>query len=576
MTILGATGGTKWFGQARARQRRVPLAMLPPVLLLVAAVAIPLAFLIYGSLRSAGPGVPDAVFTLDNWRYVFSDRALGYLRNSIVLGLATAFFAVPVGTVLAWIIVRTNLPGRNFLGLALLVPLLFSPLLTALAWTGLAAPKSGLVNIIARDLFGAESPVFDAYSFQGLVLVLALHYVPYAYLAVRPALTAMDRDMEDASQVLGARFWYTLRRVTLPLILPAVLSSAVLIAVLSAENFSVIAVLGGRSGFLTIPYGIYESFSTFPARPTRASALGLVLMIVTTLGMSLYLWSIRRSTRYVTVSGKGARSNVLKLSRQGKAAGLAVVIGYLLLSVILPYAVLVFGSFSRYFTIENFSLSMLTVQNYVRLAEGPFSSALVNTAIVTVVGATIAVFLGAITGWISVRGGPLQKRILDQLVAMPVMIPGVALGLGLFWAYVFLPLHIYGTLAALIVAYVTRFMAHGSRIVSSSLVQYSPQFEEAARTLGSTQFAAFRTITLRLLRPALGAAWILIAIFISLEVPASIMLYTGASIPASIEVYLSMESGVVSKSFAAGCALGTMTLLIIVIAQWRLKIFNYV
>lgn len=546
-----------------------------PLILLVIVVAVPLVFLIYGSLRSAGPGAPGAVFTLDNWIYAGSDWGLVYLRNSLVLGLTTAAFAVPLGTTLAWIVVRTNLPMRNFLGSALLVPLLFSPLLTALAWTGLAAPNAGLINVIGREVFGMTGPVFNAYSFAALVMVLVLHYIPYVYLAVRPALAVMDREMEDASQVLGASYWHTFRRVTLPLAMPAVLSSGVLVFVLAAENFSVIAVLGGQAGFLTIPYGIYESFTTYPSSPARGSALGLMLLAVTAICMGFYLWTVRKSSQYITVSGKGDRPNIRRLSVPGKAVGLVVVIGYLLLSVILPYGVLVIGSFSKYFTIEHFSLDIFTLQNYVKLADGPFLGAMVNTLILILAGATIAVLLGAVTAWISVRGKGRTRRVVDLLVTMPVMIPGVALGLGLFWAYVFLPLHLYGTLTLLVIAHVTSFMGHGSRIVSSSLVQFSPQFEEAARTLGSTQIAAFIKITLRLLRRPLGAAWILVAIFISLEVSASVMLYTGSTMPASVNVFLAMEGGVVSQAFAAGCALATMTLIIILLAQWRFKVFEH-
>ncbi len=545
-----------------------------PVVLL-GVVLVPLAFLLYGSLRSAGPGAPAAVFTFANWQYAATDWGAIYLRNSLVLGLATAAIAVPLGTLLAWIIVRTDLAGRKFFSSVLLVPLLFSPLLTALAWTGLAAPNSGLINVIAREVFGADGPIFSAYSFGAMVMVLALHLTPYVYLAVRPALAAMDREMEDASQVLGAGYLKTFRWITIPLALPAVLGSTVLVFVLAAENFSVIAVLGGQSGFLTIPYGIYESFAMMPSNPTRGSALGLMLLIVTSLGMCLYLWAIRKSSRYITVSGKGGRSNIRRLGGKGKAAALFVIISYILLSIALPYAVLVLGSFSRYFTIENFDTRIFTLQNYAKLGTGPFLTSMRNTLVLTIVGATVAVALGALTGWIAVRGPGRARRIVDYLVTVPVMIPGMALGLGMFWAYLFLPTHLYGTLAILVIAYVTRFMGHGSRIVSSSLMQLSPQFEEAARTLGSTPSAAFRKITLRLLHRALAVAWILIAIFISLEVPASIMLYTGSSMPASVQVFLAMEGGVVSQAFAAGCALATLTLAIILIAQWRFKVFDH-
>ena len=547
-----------------------------PITLLIVLVATPVSFLLFGSFRSAGPGAPGASFTLSNWDTVLDSAGRNYLQNSLQLGITTSAVAVPLGTLMAWIISRTDTPGRRFFGSALLVPLLFSPLLTALAWSGIAAPNSGLINVIAREAFGNTRPIMDAYSFPMLVLVLSLHFTPYVYLAVRPALSAMDRDMEDASQILGARYGTTLRRVTLPLVLPAVLGSGILVAVLAAENFSAIAVLGVQSGFLTIPYGIYESFASFPSNPTRGGALGLLLLVVTVFGMSLYLWTIRKSTRYVTVSGKGSRSSLRQLSRAGRVVTFGILSLYLFISVVLPYAVLVVGSFSRYFTVENFTLDILTLQNYESLfASDVFPRAMGNTLVLVLIGASVAVLLGAFSGWIAVRGQGRAKKAVDYLSTMPIMIPGVALGLGMFWAYVFLSVPIYGTIGILAVAYVTRFMGHSTRIVSSSLLQISPQLEEAARTLGSTRIAAFRIITLRLLRSGMGAAWILIAIFISLEVPASILLYTGSSVPASIQVYLAMEGGVVSQAFAAGCVLATLSLAVTLLAQWRFRIFEH-
>lgn len=568
-------GGVAGWARKVGRKASFDTLLMPVVVTItLALLLIPLAFLVFASFRSAGPGAPNATFTLDNWRFAFGDDGLGYLLNSAKLGAVVALFTIPIGVLLAWLTTRTNMPGRRLLDNLLLVPLLFSPLLTTMAWISLAGPNAGALTTLSREWLGVDLNVFDIYSFRGLVSLLVLHFVPFMYLAVRSTLLSMDRDLEDSSRMLGARWMMTIRRITLPITAPAVIGTGFLIFVLAADDLSVSSLIGVNAGYLTIPYGIYQSTSTFPSYPTRAGALGIMLMALSMVGMYLYLRTTRRSSRFVTTAGKGGRAEPIRLSTPGKLGALAVVVLYLTLAVALPYAALLVGSFSDYFTITNFSFDLLTLENYRLMFTSPdVVTALKNTLILVLVAGGITTALAAIISWMSVRGR-YGKRTLQFLSAVPIMIPGIALGVGIFWATVFLPTGLYGTLVVLVIAYAIRFMGHGTRIISSSLMQIHPELEEAARTLGSSRLRTFRTVTVGLLRAPLASAFVLIAIFCSLELSSSVLLYTSKTQPASVYVWLSAESGVVSEAFAAGAFFSTVTFVIVIITQWRFRILD--
>jgi len=545
---------------------------LAPLVVLPALVIPALAFLIVGSFRTLGPGAPEANFTLDNWLFVLQARNVRAVANSLVLGSTTAVLSVIAGTGIAWFLVRTDLFGRRALGSLIIVPLLFSPLLTTLAYVGIAGPNAGLINVLAKQVAGAHGPIVDIYSLPGMVFVLLLHYTPYVYLAVRSALLNSDPDLEAASRVLGASVLTTARRITFPIIAPAVLSGGLLVFVIAAEEFSVPSILGTVAGIPTLPYVIYENVAEFPARPTRASALGLVLLLIMLTTVYFYIRSLGSGERHVTLTGKGSRGDLVHLAIPLRVLGLGAIAAYLCLAVLLPYAVLLFGSFSSYFATTHFDVSLFTLKNYQDLfASSRMGIALRNTALLVLTAASATTLLAALLSRVSVRGRPPWRRIVDYLAVTPVFIPGVVLGLGMLWAYVSIPLGLYGTIGILLLAYTTRFVGHGTRIVSAGYRQLSRQLEEAAYTLGSSQARTFLTITLPLLRTSLAATWLLVAIFSSLEISSSMFLYTGDSMTAAVFVYLTMSGGVLSQAFSAAAVLATLTFGLVSIAQWRLR-----
>lgn len=549
---------------ANALDRAVPLVVLVLVTVLT---LLPLGFIVFASFRTAGPGAPDAGFTTANWGYALGSSGRKFLGNSVLLGLVTAAVSVPLGSAFAWIVTRTTIPLRKLCDTLLIVPLLFSPLLTTIAWIALAGPRAGAINQILHGIPGLGSVTLNIYSFYGLVLILSLFFTPYVYIVVRATFLNMDRDLEDAARLLGGGWRRSIRKVTLPMMRPAILGSMLLVFILAADEFTVASLIGANAGFFTVPYEIYNQTAAFPGNPPGAAALALVQLVVAIVAMYLYGRTTKSQSRYVTLGGKGARGNEIRLGRLSRIACISLLASYIFLSVVLPYVTLLFGSFSRYFTFNHWSTDLLTLANYDALfGSRQVVAAFKNTLILIVGAGLITTLLATVIAWTGTKPGRLG-RAAGYVASIPLMVPGMALGVGIFWAYVFIPTGLYGSLALLGIAYVTRFVGHGVRVVSVGFAQIAPQLEEAAWTLGSSRVRTLRTISLPLVRASMASALVLVGIFASLELSASVMLYTSSTTPASVFVWLSQQDGEASQAFAAGAFFATVTLVLVVIGQ---------
>ncbi|WP_454854780.1 ABC transporter permease [Rhizobium binxianense] len=273
---------------------------------LLVVVIVPVATVFYGSFRTDSPGAPDATFTLANWQTAYlSPVYMEALWNTVLLGVVVAVLSLVVGGALAWIVARTDTPGRNMLALLIVVPLMISNLITTLAWIALAAPNAGFINAYVRMFTGVRT-IFDIYSFAGIVTVHVLHYAAFAFLALFAALRSIDASLEEASYMLGVGPLRTSLRMTLPLIAPTIATTFLVIFIFVAENFSVPALLGTPVNFQTLPSMIFFNMAVTPTQPTIAAASGTLLLWIALIGTVLQRRLTSRANRYVTVTGKGA------------------------------------------------------------------------------------------------------------------------------------------------------------------------------------------------------------------------------------------------------------------------------
>jgi iron(III) transport system permease protein len=529
-------------------------------------VLLPVLFLVYASLLSDAPGARGAALTLDNWTALAAPEHLLAIFNTLQLAFYVTVISVVVGTILAWLVSRTDLPWAPRLSMLFVLPILLAPLLTALAWTVLASPRAGFINVIFHYFVPVSWPLFDVYSLGGMVLVMTLYFIPFAYLVLLGALQGIDGSFEDASRIAGAGVLRTLREVTLPVVWPSLASSALLIFALAAEQLAVPTLLGLAARVPTLQYDIYIAMIQSPVNPNYAATAGTLLMLISLAGVALYRRSIGLSRRFVTISGKAAPPKRLKLGPLRYVA-LAFALLYLLAAVVAPYGALVLGSFLKFVSPE-LTPDLFTLANYTKLFQDETMLASArNSLVFSLTAATVTLGFSAVLSYLIARHGGWVSQSLELVATLPLAIPAISLGLGLLWTYVYIPVGIYGTGWILGVAYLTRFNPQSMRTLSASIVQIDPDLELATRIHGASAVRAAWDVTRPLLAPALMAAWVLIFVQMMLEISMTIMLYTPRTATVAISIWFAYFGGQSVLAYTLAVILATFSFLVIALGQ---------
>ncbi len=498
-------------------------------------VAAPIVMLVVAALQQGhGPG-------LGPLRAVLSET--GVIANTLYVSGGSTLLAVAIGAALAFLLVRTDISARALLERLVIVPLYVTGLLTAIGWYWLGSPRAGLLNILLRDLLGSAAPDINLQSSGGVVFVMAMSSVPLPFLLVAGALRGMDPALEESARVQGASLGGAWRRITLPLILPALCSSALLVFVHNMGLFAIPAVLAMPIGFNVVGTEIYTLLTTYPPRLDRAAAWGLVLFLATAVLVWLQALLMRHRS-FVTITGKAFRPRVIALGRLRPALA-ALVWLYLALAVALPVLALVWAASINFLTVR-LSLMHFGLEHFrYILFEYPKTwQAIWNSFVLGLASATLVCALGLLAAWAMVRQRSRFGLVIDLLAMAPVAIPSLTFALGLLWLYAGLRwLPVYGTATILLLAYVAHFLPYGVRAANGALRQLHPELEEAARVCGAGWRATLRLITLPLTMPTLSAVWILVFVMAMQEVSASILLYSNRSITISVTVYTLWDQG---------------------------------
>lgn len=492
----------------------------------VVLVLLPLIFLVLTSFRTA-PLHSAGEWTLANYGRVGEQELAQLVLNSLRMAVTCLVVALLLGVSLAWLITRTNMPGARWLENLVLAPMLLSPLVGAIAWHLLANERVGLLNKWALSLFDASA--FDINSLGGMGWVMGLYYAPYIYLFVSGALKSMDPSLEESARVCGASATRMTRTIALPLVLPAILSGGLLVFILAVEQFGIPLVLGMHKGIYVLPTRIWALMSLRPSDYGLAAVLAVLLMVTMAVGVFLQ----RRMTEnqsYATVTGKGFRPRLFDLGRYRHVA-IVFCLLYVLLAIVLPYAALLITSLSRY----SGAYWPPTLANYAQVFDMPmFWRAVWNSLVLSIVGATLAMLLTSLVAFIIHRTRWRLRGTLDYLTTIPVAVPGVVMGVGVLWSWLWLSQHggpnLYGSIWLLMVACITRFIPYGVRSASSTLVQIHPELEESSRVCGKSWLTTLVRITLPLLKPGVIAGWLLLFVIFFRELGMVVLLYTGQSV----------------------------------------------
>jgi iron(III) transport system permease protein len=478
-------------------------------------VLLPLGVLIRAALGPA-TALPSltAPVVADNFVTVFASpttyqllsHTVLYAGGSILLGLA-------FGLVLAWLVERTDLPGRGLVFVALTTSLALPPMLTAMGWTFWLSPKIGLANLWLRGLTGSDATdgPLNGYSLGGMIWVTALAICPSVFLMLSALLRNMDASLEEAAKTHGANGAAAIRRVSLPLLLPGLLAVVMYFSVTLIQHFEIPLALGlpGRYYVLStyvfllttppdgvLKYGLAAAFASI------ALIFGLVLMV-------LYA-RFTRAGRAQTVTGKGFRPRRLELG-PWKYPALGVVGLYLLLAVVAPLFLLLWDSLLPFYQPPSAeSVKSLTVAAYARMLAAPrvWTAAWHSAALMAAAG-TVVMLLSLLVAWMSLRSRVRGSRLLEGMAFLPLAIPQVVLALAILLLYNRTPL--WGTLAILLVGETTTFLAFGSRTMVAALLQIDRELEQSALVHGGSWFQALRRVVVPLLLPALGNGWLWVA-----------------------------------------------------------------
>jgi iron(III) transport system permease protein len=536
-TSIGARSSEWSLRRFVPRPQPLFLVHVAVILVLCVLVLYPIGIILNQSIRN-----DDGALSWDSYVQAYTNlRNYQAILNTLIIAAGAALFAVGVGTFLAWAVVRTDMPGRNLVELASIIPFISTPLVGALAWILLASPQTGLINQAWRYLHGAGS-VIDIYSIWGIIFVEAVYETPLVFLLVGGALRSMDPTLEEAARSAGAGTASTALRITLPLVLPAILAGGLLVFILAAEQFAVPAVLGTPGKIRVLTTSIFEAQSVYPARDGLAAALSGILMVIALGGLWLHK-RLLAGRSYATVKGKSAQTRRVRLGAF-RYALLAICCLYLLLAVALPLSTIFLSSIRKIWTAD-FRWEQFTLDNYrVVLFSYPAAQrAIVNSLLLAVFGALATILFCALISFLSLRTRYPGHKLLDVLAMIPSGFPGIVLAVGLLHAWISPPLVLYGTIWILYVAYLTRYLPVGVRAVSATLMQIHPELEESAAMSGASWFQTFRHIVLPLLKPGLAAGWALLFVAFTRELSASILLYSPKLEVLSVVIYTMYQEG---------------------------------
>jgi iron(III) transport system permease protein len=538
--------------------------------------AVPLGMLLFGSIRSAPVGEPGAVYTIQNYINAYIDREFYLLfLNSLYFALGTCVISFLIGTYLAWVTERTNTPFKKMFMILALIPFIIPGILSTISWILLLSPRIGLINLVVKGALGLESSPFNIYSMWGMIWAEAIHLYPLVFLLMSAAFRNMDTTLEEAALSAGSSMFMTFRRITLPLMRPAMFGVMLIVFIRGIEAFEVPALVGVPAKISVFTTKIFLAIHQFPSDFGLAGSYGVTLLAISVAGVLVYQRMTGREERYATVTGKGYRPRVIDLGAW-RYVTCGSVLFIFFLAVVLPVFILLWSSFIPFYGIPSRALmAKLTLANYKYILNYPLAwTAFKNSFYLSVGSATLVMLLTSVIAWITVKSKIRGRGFLDSMAFIPIAMPGIVLGVSLIWVYLTLPnlvktyvsvylsqfVSIYGTIWVLLLAYITRFMPYGMRAASASMIQINKELEEASLASGGSWPQTFRKIILPLLMPGFVAGWIYISIIALRELSTSILLYSYDSTVLSIMAFDLWEGG----QYTYVCALGVMMVSLLV------------
>jgi iron(III) transport system permease protein len=529
-------------------------------LILMVIVLYPLGKILYQSL------LYDGSLSLQNYIDILTDEGFfTSLKNSLFVSIVSMLISVVIGTFFAWVVARTDIPGKRFFRTAFVVPFIVPPFIGALAWMQLLGPV-GLLNTLYKSLFGTEELLWNIYGADGIILVLTLHLFPLVYINMLGSLERMNPELEEAAQVSGSRIFSVMRRITLPLMLPALASGAVLVFIMAIANFGIPAILGFSDNYYVVTTKIYEAVTrSTSANGLAAAAATSTLLGIVAAGGLLFQRLYIKKREFAVLSGKSIQPNVAKLGRH-RLWILPLSVLMVFATSIAPLTAILLTSLTDIYGLAPVPGNW-TLNNFVEVFTGNSAvrRAIRNSLVLGFSAATIISILGSLISYIIVKTKLRGRYALEIISNMPYALPVVAVGMILAWLRPIpaVGFSLYNTIWILLVAYIARYLAFGVRTTTSSLSQIHTSLEEAARISGASWSRTYRDIIIPLILPGLFAGWFMVFIPCIRELTISSLLWSTRHETIGVMVFNLQESG----NTVASAALSVILILVLLTAN---------
>jgi len=549
--------------------------------IILLAVATPLTFLILGSFSQARLPSEFSFSTLSftNYVKVWSDPATyAVFSNTMIFATGSTAFGIAMAAGLAWLVERTNIPGKIWIYAGVPMTLAMPGMLQSMAWVLLASPRIGFINKGVMDVFGLSEAPFNIYTMTGMIFIEGLRTVPTAFLMLVPLLRSMDPTLEEAAAMSGARPASALRKVTMGLMLPGLIAVTIYQFTSALEGFEVPGILGLPAGiyvFSTKIYTVLHSTTSIPAYG-EANSLAMLYLIVAIIGIYMYSRVIAKSERFSIITGKGYRPRLINLGAWRWPA-FSLVVLYLALSTIIPFFVLLYISLIPYVQVPSArAFSMMSWENYANVFQTDrMGRMLWNTLLMTTAVATAVVFVSFLISVIVVRSKFWGRKVLDQLAFLPHAIPGMVMGLAMLWIFLQidkLGVGLFGSLTSLVIAFTIGYISYGTRVMNAAVLQVHKDLEEAAKISGAPEWRVFWRIFLPLLQPAFVGVWIWTVLHVVRSAGKPLILTSGAENEVLAVVIWNLWDQGYMESVGA---IGTMLMIVLLIVTLAVRRFGF-
>ncbi len=482
------------------------------LLSLVLLIGIPVVFFMWGSIWSEPPGM-GGHFTLAGYESLFNDAVYQTFLNTIIVAVTSTAVAMVLGIGALVVATKTNIFGGRLIAYILIIQYLIPSYILAVGWD-IYLGSNSFVNEALTILPFISVPPFDIYTVWGIAIVNGSNYAGLVYLLTSGALTSGSAHFEEAAKISGASNFDILRKISLRLIMPSLLIAFIIVLIRTASLFGVPLILGIPGDVYVVATHMFVAVNSFPPNFAFASAIGMVILGTSFLGLYLQRRVVGERQKYATISGKGHQQHlVFNLGSKRYALGIAT-LAVLILIYLIPFIAIVALSFQRGFSGLNFFDATWTLENYTELFFGSqaqtFYTSFGNSIVIGLVGALVAMILSSLASYFITKSDTRISGFIDFLTLAPAALPSIVTGTAFLWIYLSHASGLYGTLSSIVVALIAQFLVYGARATNASFTAIDDSLEEAAEMSGASFFSTLRKIYAPLIMPGFMAGYVLL------------------------------------------------------------------